>query len=92
MQRPRHLRRFVHRSRFDRHRCLLNFILGCSRAQLESFLSPLAHRAEQRRTLTASTNKEVNRMSKLHRIATRALLIVVPVLYVVLETAGIGHP
>jgi hypothetical protein len=31
-------------------------------------------------------------MSKLHRIATRALLIVVPVLYVVLETAGMGHP
>jgi hypothetical protein len=31
-------------------------------------------------------------MSKLHRIATEALLIVVPVLYVVLETAGWGHP
>jgi hypothetical protein len=31
-------------------------------------------------------------MSKLHRIATQALLIVVPVLYVVFETAGWPHP
>ncbi len=31
-------------------------------------------------------------MSKLHRIVTQALLIVVPVLYVVFETAGNGHP
>lgn len=31
-------------------------------------------------------------MTKLQRIATQALLIVVPVLYVVLETAGWGHP
>jgi hypothetical protein len=31
-------------------------------------------------------------MSKLHRIVTQALLIAVPVLYVVIETAGSGHP
>ena len=31
-------------------------------------------------------------MSKLHRLVTRALLLAVPVLYVVLETAGTGHP
>jgi hypothetical protein len=31
-------------------------------------------------------------MSRLYRIAIEALLIVVPVLYVVFETAGRGHP
>jgi hypothetical protein len=31
-------------------------------------------------------------MSKLHRIVIRALLVVAPVLYVALETAGTGHP
>jgi hypothetical protein len=31
-------------------------------------------------------------MSKLRRIVTSALLVVVPVMYVVLETAGWGHP
>jgi len=31
-------------------------------------------------------------MSKLHRIAINGLLVVVPVLYVLLETAGWPHP
>ncbi len=31
-------------------------------------------------------------MYKLHRIVTRALWIVIPALYVVFETAGVGHP
>jgi hypothetical protein len=31
-------------------------------------------------------------MSKLHRIVVNALLVVVPVMYVVFETAGRGHP
>jgi hypothetical protein len=31
-------------------------------------------------------------VSKLHRMMTQALLIVAPVLYVVFETAGMGHP
>jgi hypothetical protein len=31
-------------------------------------------------------------MSKLHRVVTQALLIAVPILYVVFETAGWPHP
>jgi hypothetical protein len=31
-------------------------------------------------------------VTKLHRITAQALLIALPVIYIVLETAGVGHP
>src|SRR5205823_2813414 len=35
---------------------------------------------------------EVDKMKTLYRVATRTLLVVLPVLYVVVATAGTGHP